>query len=316
MDPQIIQNARYRLQKRIRRLNSVTFSNFIPALKQFWVFFESNQMFLGVIEPLISQYPALTENVDKMFSREGFAANTEEEAAVIGYAVLKRLSTCEDPSIFTTLAWPYNRTSKYDEALETVRDIFLEPFYEYLDEAIDDQRAVLNLLLRYKHRCEWFQRDNLWNMIQSDTRRAEKHLAVDLYEYLHNQGTDFTIEPSSLAGEIDLIAAQGSGDPLLADTKIFDADDRGKAYIRKGFNQIYTYTQQYNEPFGYLIIFKTTETDLHFALSLSGDLPMVLYNHKTIFLLTIDVFPNPKPVSQRNPLKAIEITEEELIQTL
>lgn len=315
MNPQIIQNVRYKLQKRIRRLNSVDSSIFIPALKQFWVFFESNQMLSGIIEPLISKYPALHETVEKIFSREELVAETEGEAAGIGYAVLKRLSTCDQTALFD-LAWPYTRTSEYNEALETVREIYLEPFYEYIDEEIDDQRAMLNLLLRYKHRCEWFQRNNLSNMIQQDTHRAEKHLALDLYEYLHNQGIDFTIEPSSLSGKIDLIAAQDSDDPLLADTKIFDADSRGKAYIRKGFSQIYTYTQQYNEPFGYLIIFKTTETDLHFSLSSSGDLPMVIYNHKTIFLITIDIFHHPKPVSQRNPLEAIEITEEELIQTI
>jgi hypothetical protein len=153
-------------------------------------------------------------------------------------------------------------------------------------------------------------------MIQEDSRRAEKLLALDLYEYLHDQGINFMIEPSSLQGEIDLIAAQGSNDPLLADTKIFDATSRGKPYIRKGFNQIYTYTQQYNEPFGYLIIFKTVETDLRFVLSVTGNVPMVMHNHKTLFLITIDIFPNPKPVSQRNPIEAVEITEEELVKTI
>lgn len=316
MDPQIIQNIRYKLQKRIRRLNSVDFSMFIPVLRQFWVFFDNNQMLSGVIEHLVARYPELDETVEKIINGEGLVAQTEDEAAALGYKVLKRLATYENHSIFISLAGPYRRTSKYNEALETCRDIYLEPFYEFLDEGIDDQRAMLNLLLRYKHRCEWFHRSRLWDMTQEEPRRAEKQLALDLYEYLHNQGIDFTIEPSSLTGEIDLIAAQGSDDPLLADTKIFDADSRGKIYIRKGFNQIYTYTQQYNEPFGYLIIFKKVETELRFALSTSGNIPMVIHNHKSIFLITIDIFPNPKSVSQRHPLEAVEISEEELIQTL
>jgi hypothetical protein len=43
---------------------------------------------------------------------------------------------------------------------------------------------------------------------------------------------------------------------------------------------------------------------------------MVMHNHKTLFLITIDIFPNPKPVSQRNPIEAVEITEEELVKTI
>lgn len=42
---------------------------------------------------------------------------------------------------------------------------------------------------------------------------------------------------------------------------------------------------------------------------------MIIYNHKTIFFITIDIYPHSEPVSQRKPLKAISITEEELIQT-
>lgn len=316
MDPQIVQHIRYKLQKRIRRLNSVDHPMFIPSLRQFWVFFDSNQVFAGIIEPVVARYPDLTEAVEKILKGEGLVAQTEEEAAAIGYKVLRHLATCDNEAILIELARPFRRTGKFSEALETCRDMYLEPFYEFLDESMDDQRAMLTLLLRYKHRCEWFHRNRLWEVVHSDSRRGEKLLALDLYEYLHNQGMDFTIEPSSLSGEIDLIAAQGSDDPLLVDTKIFDAKDRGKTYIRKGFNQIYTYTQQYNEPFGYLIVYKTTETDLRFALSTAGNIPLVIHNHKVIIIITIDLFPNPKPVSQRSPLTAIEITEQELLQTL
>jgi len=94
-------------------------------------------------------------------------------------------------------------------------------------------------------------------------------------------------------------------------------NNRGKTYICKGFNQIYTYTQQYNEPFGYLVIYKTTESDLRFSLpTFSRNVPVVIYNHKSLFLITIDIYPHAKPVSQREPLKVVEITEIELIKTI
>jgi len=316
MDPQIIQNYRYKLQKRIRRLNSVNREMFIPALRQFWDFFECNQIFSGIIIPLVSHFPQLDGTVENIFNGEGIVFNTEEEAAVIGYAVLKRVVRSDNRTGFLHLAQPYGPPSNLDELLETFRDVFLEPFYEYLDESLDDQRVMLALLFRYKHRCEWFCRDRLWDMIQKDSQRAEKLLALDLFEYLHDQGINFTIEPSSITGEIDLIAAQDSDDPLLADTKIFDAVSRGKTYILKGFPQIYTYTQQYNEPFGYMIIFKIVEKELRFSLSTTGNVPMVIHNYKSLFLITIDIYPHPKPVSQREPIKAIEITEKELVQTI
>jgi hypothetical protein len=193
--------------------------------------------------------------------------------------------------------------------------LFLEPFYEYVDEQLDDQRAMLALLMRYKHRSEWFHREQLWNLSQTE-RRGEKLLALDLYSYLYDQGVDFMIEPSSVPGEVDLIAAQGTPDPLLLDAKVFDGQDRGKRYIRTGFAQIYTYTQQYNEAFGYLLIYKTTDVDLRFSLRLSTAIPLVVHNHKTIFLVTVDICRNPEPPSQRGPIQAIEITEEELVSIL
>jgi len=172
---------------------------------------------------------------------------------------------------------------------------------------------MLALLMRYKHRSEWFQREKLWEYSKIE-RRAEKALALDLYSYLYDQGIDFVIEPSSITGEIDLIASQDTDDPVLLDAKVFDGEGRGKSYIRKSFNQIYTYTQQYNEPFGYLVIYKTCERDLRFSLKQSGNIPSLVHNHKTIFLITIDIYPHPKPVSQRPPIQATEIAEKELIE--
>ncbi len=41
MDPQLVQNIRYKLQKRISRLNSVeTIESFIYTLAQFWKYFD------------------------------------------------------------------------------------------------------------------------------------------------------------------------------------------------------------------------------------------------------------------------------------
>jgi hypothetical protein len=67
---------------------------------------------------------------------------------------------------------------------------------------------------------------------------------------------------------VDLIATQKTDDSLVADTKIFDLGrSKGKSYIAKGFGQVYRYTVDFHEPFGYLVIYQTSEHDLRFALA-------------------------------------------------
>lgn len=317
MEPQIIQNLRYKLQKRVRRLNSVRPDMFIMGLRQFWVFFEKNQTYSGIMQLLLAKFPDLTQDVEKIFDGQNIIGETEEESAALGYSVLKRAAQLENSSDLFHLAYHYGEPDNMQEAVEIFRDTFLEPFYEYVDETLDDERAMLALLLRYKHRCEWFRRKLLWEIVQENTQKGEKLLALDLYSYLYDQGLEFNIEPSSITGAIDLIAAQGSSDPLLADAKIFDGQSRSKTYIRKAFNQIYTYCQQFNESFGYLVIYKITDRDLHLSLrALSRDVPMLVYNHKTIFILTIDIYLHSKSVSQRDPLEAIQINENELVTAI
>ena len=174
-----------------------------------------------------------------------------------------------------------------------------------MDEQLEDQRVILALLRRYKHKCEWFQREHLFDLWESNTQKGEKNLSMHLYEWLYDQGLDFVIEPSSASGEADLIAAQQSKNPLVADVKIFNPDKgRGIQYIAQGFNQIYLYTQDYNEAFGYLIIFNTSGKDLKFAVAnQTQGIPSVTHNNKTLFILTIDIFPHEASASKRGLLE-------------
>jgi hypothetical protein len=244
--------------------------------------------------------------------------DNELENAAASYFVIKTCVESGDQRVEATVGFTYHRGTNLNEGLEYFKSLFLEPLYEYLDEQIDDQKAILALLRRYKHKCEWFQRDHLFTLWSEDTKRGEKNLALHLYEYLHDQGLDFVIEPSSVSGEVDLVAAQESDEPLIADVKIFNPEKgKGTAYIAKGFNQIYIYTLDYNEPFGYLIIYKTCEEDLRFALAnQEQSTPFVIHNNKTIFLVTIDIFPYESSASKRGPLRTVEITEEDLIRII
>jgi hypothetical protein len=85
-----------------------------------------------------------------------------------------------------------------------------------------------------------------------------------------------------------------------------------------GFHQIYKYTASYNEPFGYLIVFKRCDEDV--LLSPDGTAlgtPFVQYNGKTIYLLVIDLFPAPTPASRRGQLQPIaSLTKDDLVKEL
>ena len=81
----------------------------------------------------------------------------------------------------------------------------ISPLCEYLEERLDEQQAILGLLVRYKKRCEWFNKPALLRIAEDeeakkgDTKKraeVEKVLKEDLYRNLYDQGIEFTLNPS------------------------------------------------------------------------------------------------------------------------
>lgn len=268
---------------------------------------------MGILEDLERQCPSIEEEARQIVSlRKAPRFSTEIEAAAASYFVVKQCVESEVKGIETKIGDNYIS----GQGIAYFRMVFLEPLYDYLDEQLDDQRLILALLKRYKHKCEWFQREQLFDGWNKNKRDGEKRLALHLYEFLYDQGLDFAIEPWSISGRADLVAAQTSDDPLIADAKIW-ASGTSKTYIAKGFKQIYTYTVDFDEPFGYLIVFNVSGQDLRFTLSRSEQrTPFVVHNNKTIFILTIDISPYDKSASKRSTLKPKEIVEDFLISSI
>jgi hypothetical protein len=319
MNKDYIQNLRYKLQKRVRKLNSADYQVFHFAVKQFWGFLNSHTVLKGILDDLELR-TRHTEAVANQAINEKKASpifNSELENVGLSYFFLKKCAASTNQFFEITLAHKYYSDSpKHDDALDYFKQLFLEALYDYIDEQLDDQKAILAQLRRYKHKCEWFQRNRLFSMWEENTAKGEKLLALHLYDYLHDQGIDFVIEPSSISGEVDLVAAQKSNDPLVADVKIFNPEkSKGASYLAKGFHRIYQYTLDYNEPFGYLIIFKTCEQDLKFSLAnKEQDTLLILHNNKSIFLITIDVFPHNTSASKRGTLRTVEINESDFVK--
>lgn len=325
MNTGVVQQLRYKLQKRVRKVNSAGFQTFHFSLKRFWKFLHNNEVFVGVLEQASTLVSAGKDDAERIMKGEALQGENEDEEVCLAYWTIRScVESDSEKSKEISIGRQYCRASKHDECLEFFKDIFVEPLYEYLDEQLDDQRAILGLLRRYKHHCEWFRRNDLLSIFADEKARSsesgkksrgEKQLALHLYEFLHTQGLSFSIEPASISGEADLVAAQDSDDPLIADVKVFDPQSgKNKAYLINGFHQVYQYTLDYNEPFGYLVIFKTCEEGL--ALS-SGQqeqtTSFVTFNGKTIFFVVIDLFAHEKSASKRGKLKSYIITEQELV---
>lgn len=316
-----LKNLRSKLKRRWERLATINNNNntFNFAIKQFWKFLNDQSIFVGILQDLELRHPKIDSQVSFIFEKnKQVHFNTEGEQAQAARVLLGKCNgASSDQSLESVFGNIYTGSMKMTERLDAFR-IFIDPLIYYLEEHLDDQRVILELLRRYKHKCEWFHRQRLYELWEKNTKIGEKNLKIDMFDYLYSQGLDFTIEPESISGKADLVAAQNSEDPLIADAKIFNpSKSKGIDYISKGFNQIYTYTCDYNEPFGYLIIFKTCEKDLQISLKIDQhSTPYVTYNNKTIFIITIDVFPHKKSASQRGLLEKYSLTEDSLTESI
>lgn len=325
MNTGIVQQLRYKLQKRVRKVNSSGFETFHFSLKRFWQFLHNNEVFAAVLEQASNLVAVGKDDAEKIVNGKALHGENEDEEVCLAYWVIRSCAESDGQDAKEiNIAHQYSTGSNYDGALEMFKDIFVEPLYEYIDEQLDDQRAVLGLLRRYKHQCEWFRRSELLSIFADEKARSselgkksrgEKQLALHLYEFLHSQGLAFSIEPASISGEADLVSAQDSDDPLVADVKVFDPQSgKNKAYLISGFHQIYQYTLDYNESFGYLVIFKTCEEGLAFSSrQQEQSTSFVTFNGKTIFFVVIDLFAHEKSASKRGKLKSYVITEQELV---
>ncbi len=296
MDNQYAQNLRYKLQKRVRRVNSASWQIYHDTIVHLWQFL-SQEPWSSMLNVLYAKIPQGLEDARRITEeKQALTGETEIEAACLAAHVLKHCAASKDSTVESDIACYFPQAEGKYEALNAFfTEVYVQPLYEHLDEQLDDVVAVLSLITKYKQKAEWFQREALRNRWEGDTKRGEKHLGMHLYEYLHDQGLSFYIEPQSASGAVDMIASQSGDDRLLVDAKIFEPSrSKGKNYILQGFNQVYRYCQDYNESVGYLAIFKTTTDELKFTLE--GDrqkIPYSTLNGKTIFFVVIDISDSP-----------------------
>ena len=309
-----LQDLRYKLQKRVQRLQIVHADGLSLELVRFFDFFDSNPTLRACAAGLSAKFPHTNEELDTALQkRQGLVGLTEGESAAIGMAVLRRLAVPDGGNMsFFNYVEPAGSSGNM---LDRFRERYVDPFYEYVDEQIEDRNLVLAELIRFKHLAEWFRREQLWDRWKNDSQSGERRLAFAVYEFLYEQGIDFHIEPTSASGEVDLVSAQDSPSRLVADVKIFDpSSSRGSTYIIRGFHQVHRYLQDYNQPIGYLVVFKGTEKQLEVNVSttIGEEVPYLTLGDKTIFIVQIDIFPHERTASKRPVPEREVISEAEL----
>ena len=318
-----LQSVRYKLQKRIRRQKSTGFEIYTSVLKQLWRFLDEEPSLAALQAELAHRYPNTDSVADAIIKGglEGAARsnlideplNNEVEWAAVSMGVLKRFSEVSDGRTVTKLV-PQQSATAYSDYLEAFSEFYLVPFYEYLDERLDDPQFVLGRLIRFKHLCEWFWRDELYGKWEhAPARKGEKTLAMRLYEFLFTEGVNIHIEPWSASGEADMVSSQEGPERLIADAKVFKPGE-SKKYILQGFRQVYDYCADHNSAIGYLIIFNTSANQLRFGVAGSAaPLPRVVLNHKTIFFVVIDLYPHAETASKRPQPDVVDISEDEIL---
>ena len=318
MHTEYLQSLRYKLQKRVRRVRSSGWQQYILASLHFWSFFDSEETLTAIAEELQVRFPnapALAAKIVEEIPRGMFRfADNESEWAAVAYSILRQFTKQGNSRAARTFV-PIQSGNGFDEYLAAFNTFYLDPFYEYVDERLDDPRFILGQLVRFKHLCEWFRRRELFDLWSNDTQRGEKLLAKKLYEFLFTEGIRVHIEPWSISGEADMVSSQEGPERLVAEAKIFNTErSKGADYIAQSFRQIYLYTLDHNEPIGYLVIFNTDKKQLRFAVSGKAEpVPYVVINHKTIFFLVIDIFPYDTTASERPKPEIVEITEAQIV---
>lgn len=292
---------------------------FILELRGFFDFINSNPFLKGLVKELDLGRPEFAkENALQLSSQ---IPESEDQRVRHCLGILNYCTAIDEDSfyqfylrLFLQIKGPKRIGDARSLALNFLRDTFFLPFYEYLDEHIEDYGVILFFLQRFKFRTETFDRERMYTLYKSDSSKSEALLDREVRKYLFDQGVDYPLStPLSTSGRTDVVADLHTQDPLVLEIKILDLD-RGydRSYIRKGFKQIFDYANDYNKSVGYLLIFNASEVDINFNLRNKSELNIEI-DGKTFYFVVVDIYEDTVPSSKRGKLQPYTIEESFLI---
>lgn len=304
---------RYELQVRKNRVLKADFRTAVDELIIFFDFLKRHALLRGLLEELHHNLPNYDEWRSKMGTeRRIIWPGTEEERVGLCLAFLDHCVNSRDPDEPMHVAHTVGAPGTHlPDHTRFYLEHFFMPFYEYLDGHIEEYSSVLYIIEKFKLQTQWFEQERLFKLYLEDTSRGEKILDKTLRRYLFDHGIDYPFStPASPSGRADIVASLHTPEPVIVEVKVFDpSNERGRAYIRQGFRQVYEYTSDYSKTIGYLMIFNVCDKDLQFRLTSSEKPQRVELDDKVIFLVIVDLFCDERPASQRGPLELYVIEE-------
>lgn len=289
-----------------------------------------NSILNGIIEELESQVQdvkAVKSVAHNIMAEKGAPDFKDEKAFVFCSLYVLELCTKADVGAeFQAAKARCLNPGNHLEELETFFTVYTEPVVTYLVDQLNNMQYVVSHLIRYKQRVEWFEIEEIKERIdkfgkkdKDHKRKIESLLNSRLYRYLHDQGVEFYIEPSSAQarGEVDLISAQGEAPQLLLDGKYLEDSSSLKSYTAAAFGQVYHYTQQYNRSSGYIVLFKNIEEEVRFNFpNIDLGVNYIDLNNKRVYFILVNIMYYSKSTSQRGKPKVIDINESDLISVV
>lgn len=360
MDQLLIQRTRYVLRSRARRVQTCPDSLFVSACQHFYSWIENHPVLSSSVNYLRNVPGEYKEAIAKIileaplvesYNPGFYTAQSSEEHAAVCLMLVRAISSIvavetldqdenkldtalgEMPSQVIVLKGKVelilrclaeyltaNTYIKYDDALETLRDVAVDGLYEYLDEQVDARNAIFAIIQKYKQRSEWFHRTRLRQAAENglEGEKGERALALDLQEYVLDQSVEFFVEPASTSGEVDLVLRDSNGRYLIIDAKYIAATASPSEMLRKiaeGFNQVSRYCDDFNEPEGFLVPFICSPTSIRLELEESDGLRFFMLGGKKIYYLSVNIADLPS-ASKSGKASEVTISAKDLIETI
>jgi hypothetical protein len=316
----ILDQSKAKLENWYQRLiNFNDFHMLFFNVKQYWTFINESNFIKDIIQELIVNNREMETNLEaNLGSNKKEIPCDEEKLAALTYFLMKNSMTHDSYKLIKDVIRLIGKVPSPNESLKIFITSFLQTLNWYIIDKLTNNRIMLYLFERYKHKCEWFRRKEIFDVYINNTQMGEKILQKSIYMDLFDQGMNLIIEPSSASGEVDFITDQKGDERELIEVKIFNPEkQKNNKYITSGFNQLLSYTRDYNETCGYLVIFNTSDKELKFDFKNDSSIfPYIEFNNKIIYFIIIDIYPHEKTASKRGTLSSLVITEEEIIKEI
>jgi hypothetical protein len=345
MDPRLVQRTRYLLQARVRRAKSCPAPLFPSACLHLVEWVQHHPILSAMTAELRAasdQFDAGIAQAEKVGRGQAHsldpirAASLNEHAALclrvmdsIANAVRQQGNQPRVPGddegiphrelLNALAALVYGDfTPKEDESIERLRDIAVDGVYEFLDEGVDSRNAIMGLLIKYKQRSEWFHRARLRALANEGVERrrpGEESLAVDLQEYVFDQGVEFSIEPTSASGEADLVLRDVDGSHVVLDAKYISAGAPPSVFkdkLARGFHQVARYCNDFHEPAGYLVVFIADEKLPRLPVELSDGFEYITVKGRQVYYIPVIIADAPT-ASRAGVAQEVPVTLDDLV---